>query len=133
MTIGALPETMKAVMLEAPFKVAIRDIPTPTIEKPTDVVIQTTVAGLCGSDLHMYRGHIPVPFPISIGHEVVGKIVLVGDAVTKWKVGDNVIVPFTVTCGEFEPGVQDRQQAIAAVAQTHGNLKHAPQPNATHQ
>lgn len=101
MTIGALPDTMKAVVLEAPFKVAVKDVPTPKIEKPTDIVIQTTVAGLCGSDLHLYRGHLPVPFPITVGHEVVGRIVQVGDDVKKWKVGDNVIVPFTATCGEW--------------------------------
>ncbi|GMK57459.1 hypothetical protein CspeluHIS016_0402930 [Cutaneotrichosporon spelunceum] len=99
MTIGALPPTMKAVVLEAPYKIAVKDVPTPTIQKATDVIVQATVAGLCGSDLHIYRGHIPLALPLTIGHEMVGKIVQVGDEVTKWKVGDNVIVPFTATCG----------------------------------
>lgn len=102
---------MKAVTLEAPFKVKVSEIPTPTIEKDTDVILKTSTAGLCGmsdsldsliigSDLHFYRGHLPSRPGSSVGHEVVGQIVQVGDGVKKWKVGDRIIVPFSTSCGE---------------------------------
>lgn len=52
-----------------------------------------------GSDLHFYRGHLPVTPNMIVGHEVVGEIIQVGDKVSKWKVGDRVITPFAASCG----------------------------------
>jgi len=49
MTIGAIPETMKAVTLVKAFDIKVADVPTPKIEKDTDVVIKVTTAGLCGT------------------------------------------------------------------------------------
>jgi len=49
MTLGALPPTMKAVIVKEPFVVKVEEIPTPKIEKPNDAIIKTDIAGLCGT------------------------------------------------------------------------------------
>lgn len=100
MTLITLPPTMKAVVWTGPNKVEVKQIPTPQIVDPTDVIIRTTTSGICGSDLHIYRGHLPVPEGYPIGHEVVGEIVQVGSDVRKWRAGDRVIAPFSASCGE---------------------------------
>ncbi|BEJ07923.1 hypothetical protein CcaverHIS641_0500080 [Cutaneotrichosporon cavernicola] len=91
---------MKAVVLKGPFDVKVEDRPTPTVQEDTDVIIKVTMAGLCGSDLHWYRGHQPKPYDFIVGHETIGRIVEVGSGVTKWKVGDMVIAPFSTSCGD---------------------------------
>lgn len=48
--------SMKAVCYEAPFRVAVQDVPIPSIEHPDDVIVRVTTAAICGSDLHMYEG-----------------------------------------------------------------------------
>ncbi len=69
-------------------------IAKPTIQIATDVIIKVTTASICGTDLHIYHGvggGTEVPYPL--GHEAVGIITSVGSAVTKFKVGDRVLVP----------------------------------------
>jgi threonine dehydrogenase-like Zn-dependent dehydrogenase len=48
---------MKAVVFNGPWKIDVEDRPLPQLVEPTDAVVKVTVAGLCGSELHMYRGH----------------------------------------------------------------------------
>ncbi|TXT11080.1 hypothetical protein VHUM_01831 [Vanrija humicola] len=95
----ALPATMRAVVINGPFDVKVKEVPVPKLEKDTDVLIKVHLAGLCGSDLHAYRGHEEASGYV-MGHEVVGTIVETGSAVTKFKVGDHVIAPFSVSCGK---------------------------------
>ncbi|KAL9933181.1 hypothetical protein V8E36_007899 [Tilletia maclaganii] len=94
---------MKAVVLTAPFKVELQDRPKPKIQEPTDVIIRTSVAALCGSDLHPYRGHPPLPsYDFIMGHEVIGVVEEAGSAVKSFKKGDTVVSPFTISCGECQ-------------------------------
>lgn len=65
----------------------------PTIQSPTDAIVRVTAAGICGTDLHTYRGHYgsqTPPWPM--GHEAMGQILEVGEAVSSLQVGDPVVV-----------------------------------------
>jgi glutathione-independent formaldehyde dehydrogenase len=90
---------MKAVVYQEPFKVAVESVPDPTIERPTDVIVRITSSAICGSDLHMYEGRTAAEPGIVFGHENLGIVTEVGDAVTSIKKGDRVVMPFNVACG----------------------------------
>ncbi|WP_194775380.1 zinc-dependent alcohol dehydrogenase [Pararhodonellum marinum] len=78
-----------------------RDAPIPTIQHPQDAIIKVTRTCICGSDLHLYNGNVPDTRVGSIfGHEFVGTVADIGPDVTNIKVGDQVIVPFNIACGE---------------------------------
>lgn len=91
---------MRAVVFKGPYAVAVEDRPIPTIQEPTDVILKVRYAGLCGSDLHFYRGHQKIPTGFIIGHEFTGTVLEVGrgnmDGIA---VGDEVVVPFFTACG----------------------------------
>ncbi|CAN0408303.1 unnamed protein product, partial [Phaeothamnion confervicola] len=75
-------------------------VPDPEIINPKDAVVRVTTTAICGSDLHIYHGFIPGMMAGDIlGHEFMGEVVEVGRDVTKLKVGDRVVVPFTIACG----------------------------------
>ena len=90
---------MQAVVYQEPFKVAVESVPDPMIERPTDVVVQVTSSAICGSDLHMYEGRTAAKPGIVFGHENLGIVVEVGDAVVAIAKGDRVVMPFNVACG----------------------------------
>ncbi|MFI6208206.1 zinc-dependent alcohol dehydrogenase [Streptomyces sp. NPDC051041] len=91
---------MKAVTWQGKRDVRVEDVPDPTIQEPTDVVIRVTSAGLCGSDLHLYEVLTPFMTPGDIlGHEPMGIVEEVGAAVPDLQVGDRVVVPFQIACG----------------------------------
>ena len=90
---------MRAVVYQDPFKVTIEDVPDPTIEKPTDVIVRVTSSAICGSDLHMYEGRTAAEPGIVFGHENLGIVAEVGNAVTSIEKGDRVVMPFNVACG----------------------------------
>jgi threonine dehydrogenase-like Zn-dependent dehydrogenase len=76
-------------------------VPDPKIEDPRDAIIKVTACAICGSDLHIYGGLIPtMEHGDIIGHESMGEVVEVGSENKKLKVGDRVVVPFTISCGE---------------------------------
>lgn len=64
-----LPTEMKAVVFRAPFDVQVESKPVPKIDLPTDAIIKVEYAGLCGSDMHTYRGHIKGKPGTVVGHE----------------------------------------------------------------
>ena len=75
--------------------------PTPEILDPRDAIVRITATAICGSDLHLYDGYQPTMKAGDIlGHEPMGEVVAVGREVRKLKVGDRVVVPFTISCGE---------------------------------
>jgi threonine dehydrogenase-like Zn-dependent dehydrogenase len=80
------------------LKVAVENRPYPKIQKPTDAILKVTSTALCGSDLHYYRGHLKCPPGFICGHEFVGEIVEKGDSVSKFGIGDKVVVPFYTAC-----------------------------------
>ena len=92
---------MKAVTYEGPFKVAVKDVPDPAIQEPTDVILKVTSTAICGSDLHLYNGRIPIPLTgWVLGHEYLGEVVEVGDAVKNFRTGDRAVGAFVASCGE---------------------------------
>jgi threonine dehydrogenase-like Zn-dependent dehydrogenase len=91
---------VKAVTWQGVHDMRVTDVPDPTIQEPTDVIIKVTSSGLCGSDLHLYETLAPfMEAGDIVGHEPMGIVQEVGSAVTKLKVGDRVVVPFNVSCG----------------------------------
>lgn len=85
-----------------PGKVEFRERELPALGD-RDVLIEVKAAAICGSDLHIYKGkHPSAPLPVSIGHEVAGKIIEVGKGVTAHAVGDRVTVEPVLACGSCE-------------------------------
>lgn len=90
---------MKAVTYEGLHKMSVSDQSRPKIDSPTDAILRVTTTGICGSDLHMYDGRTPLEKGTIVGHEIMGVIEEVGDAVQSIKKGDRVVLPFNVACG----------------------------------
>ena len=92
---------MKALTWHGKGDMRCEEVPDPTIEDGRDAIIKVTACAICGSDLHVYDGVIPsMQHGDIIGHESMGEVVEVGRDNTKLKVGDRVVVPFTISCGE---------------------------------
>src|SRR5437763_558985 len=92
---------MKALCWYGKNDVRVETVPDPTILNPRDAIVKITATAICGSDLHLYDGFIPTMEPGDIlGHEFMGEVVEVGPAVKNLKVGDRVVVPFTIACGK---------------------------------
>lgn len=92
---------MKAVTFQGIKRVEVKEVPSPKIQKPDDIIIKVTNSAICGSDLHLIHDMVPnLPQGFVIGHEPMGIVEEVGPEVTKLKKGDRVIVPFNVSCGE---------------------------------
>jgi threonine dehydrogenase-like Zn-dependent dehydrogenase len=91
---------MKAVCWHGAKDVRVDNVPDPKILNPRDAIIKITSTAICGSDLHLYEGNIPTMKSGDIlGHEFMGEVVEVGSRVNNLKVGDRVVVPFTISCG----------------------------------
>jgi len=85
---------MHGAVIHSPGDVRYEERPEPVIVEPTDAIVRTVAACVCGSDLWRYRGISPVPEPTPIGHEFCGVVIAVGDAVTTVKPGDFVVGGF---------------------------------------
>ena len=90
---------MQAVTFQAPGEVRLEDKPEPQLSAPTDAIVRVAATGVCGSDLHIYHGRVPVAPGFTLGHEYVGTIVAVGEAVARIAPGDRVVGSFTTACG----------------------------------
>jgi threonine dehydrogenase-like Zn-dependent dehydrogenase len=91
---------MLAMNFRGPFRVRAEQKPYPEILHPEDAIVRVTRSCICGSDLHLYHGIVPdTRVGMTFGHEFIGEVVEVGTGVQKLKVGDNVLVPFNVSCG----------------------------------
>lgn len=90
---------MKAVSYEGARKMKVSDHPKPKLKSPTDAVLKVTTSGICGSDLHMYDGRTALDKGTVVGHEIMGVIEEVGNAVSSIKKGDRVVLPFNIACG----------------------------------
>lgn len=92
---------MKALVWHGKNDIRCEAVPDPAIEHPRDAIIKVTACAICGSDLHIFDGVIPqMKSGDVIGHETMGEVVEVGSENGKLKVGDRVVVPFTISCGE---------------------------------
>jgi threonine dehydrogenase-like Zn-dependent dehydrogenase len=90
---------MRAVTWHGRADVRVDTVPDPTIQEPTDVIIEITSSGICGSDLHLIE--VMAPFMTVgdvMGHEPMGIVREVGSEVTAVKAGDRVVVPFNISC-----------------------------------
>ncbi|PXV59620.1 Threonine dehydrogenase [Dyella jiangningensis] len=93
---------MRALVYKGPRDVQVENVPDARIEKPTDALVRVSTTNICGSDLHMYDGRTSVESGQVLGHETLGEVIEVGDAVDHVKVGDLVCLPFNVACGFCE-------------------------------
>ncbi|WP_424446091.1 alcohol dehydrogenase catalytic domain-containing protein [Microbacterium sp. CH-015] len=92
---------MKALTWQARRRVEVTEVPDPRIEQPTDAIVRITSTAICGSDLHLYelmgpfldRGDV-------LGHEAMGIVEEVGAGIRNLRVGQRVVVPFNISCGE---------------------------------
>ncbi|MBE3580851.1 MAG: alcohol dehydrogenase catalytic domain-containing protein [Thermoanaerobacteraceae bacterium] len=90
---------MKAAVVTEPYKVVLQDIDDPVVGQ-RDVLIRVKATGICGSDLHLYKGaHAFRKLPAILGHEVAGEVVEVGSKVTRFKPGMAVTVLPQISCG----------------------------------
>jgi threonine dehydrogenase-like Zn-dependent dehydrogenase len=81
-------------------KVEVRTVPDPQILNARDAIVKITSTAICGSDLHLYDGYIPTMRKGDVlGHEFMGEVVELGSGVGNLAVGDRVVVPFPIACG----------------------------------
>jgi threonine dehydrogenase-like Zn-dependent dehydrogenase len=92
---------MKALAWHGKGSMRCDTVPDPKIEHARDAIIKVTACAICGSDLHIYDGVIPsMEHGDILGHETMGEVVELGADVGNLKIGDRVVVPFTISCGE---------------------------------
>jgi len=89
---------MRAVTFQAPEQVRIEEKPDPELRAGDDAVVRVEASGICGSDLHIYHGRVPVEPGFTIGHEFVGTVVAAGEDVERVAVGDRVLGTFHTAC-----------------------------------
>jgi len=89
---------MRAVTFQAPEQVRIEEKPDPEISAGDDALVRVEASGICGSDLHIYHGRVPVEPGFTIGHEFVGTVVAAGEDVERVAVGDRVLGTFHTAC-----------------------------------
>jgi 2-desacetyl-2-hydroxyethyl bacteriochlorophyllide A dehydrogenase len=89
---------MRAVTFQAPNEVRIEEKPDPEVGAADEVLIRVDASGICGSDLHIYHGRVPVERGFTIGHEYVGTVLEAGADVERVSVGDRVLGCFHTAC-----------------------------------
>ncbi|MCT9115648.1 glutathione-dependent formaldehyde dehydrogenase [Cupriavidus gilardii] len=94
---------MKALCWHGKHDIRYDTVPDPVIEHPRDAIIRVSSCAICGSDLHLYDGFVPgMEHGDIMGHEFMGEVVEVGAENRRLRVGDRVVVPFTIVCGECD-------------------------------
>jgi threonine dehydrogenase-like Zn-dependent dehydrogenase len=110
---------MKALVWHGTTDIRCDSVPDPEIEDGRDAIIKVTSCAICGSDLHLYDHFMPgMKAGDILGHETMGEVVEVGTANDKLKVGDRIVVPFTIFCGACE---QCRRGNFSVCEQTNRN------------
>jgi 2-desacetyl-2-hydroxyethyl bacteriochlorophyllide A dehydrogenase len=90
---------VRAVTFQAPHEVRLDERPEPEVQSGDDAVVEIQASGICGSDLHIYNGRVPVAEGFTIGHEFVGTVTAAGEQVTRVQAGDRVLGCFHSACG----------------------------------
>ena len=112
---------MKALRWHGKQDIRCDSVPDPQIEDGRDAIIKVTSCAICGSDLHLYDGFMPgMESGDIIGHEFMGEVMEVGRDNKKLKIGDRVVVPFTIICGDCE---QCRRGNFSVCERTNRNKK----------
>ena len=91
---------MKAVLFDRVGSVSVGDVTKPDLQTNRDALVKVTATAICGTDLHVLNGRIPVEENTVLGHEVVGVVERTGSDVRRINPGDRVVVSCTVQCGE---------------------------------
>jgi len=89
---------MHAVTFQAPGEVAVEQVAEPALRAPDDAIVRVDASGICGSDLHIYHGRVPVEQGFTIGHEFVGTVLDASPDVERVSVGDRVLGCFHTAC-----------------------------------
>lgn len=98
-TLSVKTTNMKGLVYHRPGKFAWENAPTPTIQHPGDAIVRVTTSTICGTDLHILKGDLPLVTDGRIlGHEGIGVIEQVGTAVSEFHVGDKVIISCVTAC-----------------------------------
>jgi alcohol dehydrogenase len=117
---------MKALVYHGPGQKAWEDVPDAVVQDPTDVVVRVDTTTICGTDLHILHGDVPaVTDGRVLGHEAVGTVTAVGDAVTGFAAGDRVLVPAITKCGRCEfcgKGMPSHCQTVGGIGWIFGHL-----------
>ncbi len=90
---------MRAVTFQEPGRVEIVEKPEPELQSRDDAIVAIEASGICGSDLHIYHGRVKIDPGFTIGHEFVGRVLAVGEGVTRVAVGDRVCGCYQSACG----------------------------------
>jgi threonine dehydrogenase-like Zn-dependent dehydrogenase len=131
---------MKVTTIHGTRDIRLGDGPDPRIEEPADAIVKVSAGCICGSDLWPYRGENPITAGDTIGHEAVGIVEEVGSAVSSFKPGDFVVIPFCHsdnTCAHCAAGMTSAcenlgftdtgQAEYALVTQAEGSLVKTPE------
>ncbi len=90
---------MRAVVSDGVGAVRVTDVDEPVLAGPGDAIVRVTVSAICGSDLHFFHAKAPIESGEGLGHEAVGVVEAVGNAVTRFAPGDRVVIAFHIACG----------------------------------
>jgi threonine dehydrogenase-like Zn-dependent dehydrogenase len=108
---------MKALTYAGPNSIAYGDVPDPELPDERGALVRVTTAGICGSDLHIYGGHGFTPETgFCVGHEAVGEVLEVGEAVRRFKAGDRVLVPASIGCARCPACLAGRVEECESVS-----------------
>jgi threonine dehydrogenase-like Zn-dependent dehydrogenase len=90
---------MQALTVAGPGELSWADVPAPTLRDGRAALVRPVLVATCDFDHLIVGGRAPVPYPVHLGHEMVAEVVAVGDEVQSVRVGEEVVVPFQITCG----------------------------------
>ena len=107
---------MRAVTFQAPEQVRVEEKPDPEVVAADDAVVRVEASGICGSDLHIYHGRVPVEPGFTIGHEFVGTVLAAGDDVERVAVGDRVLGTLPHRLRDLQPPACAATTTAAATA-----------------
>ncbi len=117
---------MKALVYHGPGKKAWEEVPDAAIQEPADVVVRVDTTTICGTDLHILQGDVAaVTEGRILGHEAVGTVTEVGEAVTGFAPGDRVLVPAITKCGRCaycQRGMPSHCQTVGGIGWIFGHL-----------
>lgn len=94
---------MRGIVFHGPGDVRVERVSDPDLRDPRSALVRVTRASICGSDLHVLHGAVPIEPGVVVGHECVGVVADIGREVRRFRKGDRVIVPAVVGCGDCEP------------------------------
>jgi threonine dehydrogenase-like Zn-dependent dehydrogenase len=106
---------MRALVFRGPMDLAWEDVETPRLIEPRDALVRPIAVARCDLDPAIALGLYPMPAPFVMGHEMVGEVVAVGEAISNVRLGDKVIVPFQLSCMTCAPCLRGHTNACINV------------------